>query len=309
MVESFVVKFFSDSSPAVGYLGPPGTFTHQALQIDPDLAVLPHEPYPDVESLVTAVADGRVGRGLVAWDNSVAGPVGETQDLLARARGRVYVQRDVVLPVRMCLWGRRGAQPAEITEVVSHPHALGQCATWIRTALPGALTRPAPSTIAALRPVAGDGSGCTAAVAPASATAPDPDVVILARDIADEPRAETRFMVIGPSVIASGGSCRTLLACYSGGQEPATAPGEIALRPVFQAFSRDGIELLWLGVRPTRAALGGLCLLLECRGEPETDPSLRAALDELAACGVRTEVLGVLAGAAAGRPRPTDAAA
>lgn len=292
------VKIFSGNSRVVGYLGPPGTFTHRAVQADPELAVAAHQPFPDLAAIFRAVAREDVGQAVVAWDNSLAGPVPDAMDLLAKANGQVQVRRDLVMPVRLCLWGRRGALLADISTVVSHPHALAQCAGWLQAMLPAAACAPASSTAAALGSVTADRSGRTAAAAPQGSPAADSAMVILAPDISDVASPQTRFMVIGSGSAPPRDPCRTVLEC-SAPLVPAAEDGPF-LATVFAALSGAGVVPLWLGTRPARTAVGDLRLVLECRGEPGSSP-LRAALARLARGGVRTQVLGVLAGAEAKR--------
>nr|MDT0665119.1 prephenate dehydratase domain-containing protein [Micromonospora sp. DSM 115978] len=144
--------------------------------------------------------------------NSVAGVVGLTADLLAGVapggRRRVRLQRDVVLPVGFDLYGRRGAALADVTVVASHPHALGQCRAWLRRRLPKAVEHPVPSTAAALDLVGKDLVGRVAAVAAQGRTRPD--VVRLARGVADRPDAETRFVVVG-TCLPEGTGARSVL--------------------------------------------------------------------------------------------------
>jgi prephenate dehydratase len=293
-----VVKIFAVKSRSVGYLGPPGTFTHRAVRADPELAVAAHQPFPDMGTIFEAVARRRVGQAVIAWDNSLAGPVPGAMDLLAEADGQVQVWRDLVMPVRLCLWGRRGARLADISTVMSHPHALAQCAGWVQAMLPAAVCTPTSSTAAALGLVVADRSGGTAAAAPQGVPAADSAMVVLARDISDVADAETRFIVIGPEPAPPRDPCRTVLSC-SAGQVPAAGVGPL-LATVFNAFSGEGAVPLWLGTRPARPSVGDLRLVLECRGEPGSS-RLRTAFARLAGGGVRAQVLGVLAGAEAKR--------
>src|SRR5437764_2600884 len=104
----------------VAYQGVPGAFGHQAC-----LAFLPeHEPVPEPSfaAVVAAVAEGRVERGLIPVENSIAGPVEESRGLLPDPG--VAVLAEPVLPIRVHLLGVPGARLEEVRAVVSHPVAL-----------------------------------------------------------------------------------------------------------------------------------------------------------------------------------------
>jgi prephenate dehydratase len=67
----------------IGYLGPPGTFSEEALRGDPSLPGGAEPiPLPTVHGVVVAVADGEVDRALVPIENSLEGSVNEAVDAL-----------------------------------------------------------------------------------------------------------------------------------------------------------------------------------------------------------------------------------
>ena len=66
----------------------------------------------------------------------------------------VLIQREVVISVQLHLLGLPEAQLDEITEVLSFPHALGQCREFLREQLPHAKPATANSTAEAAELVA-----------------------------------------------------------------------------------------------------------------------------------------------------------
>ena len=120
----------------VGYFGPEGTFTQEALLaatrgIEPDLV-----PLPTIYDTVMAVHDGAVERALVPIENSLEGSVNATLDALAMETEDVAILGEVVHPIRHCLIARTELELSEIEVVISHPQASAQCARFIRTRLP-----------------------------------------------------------------------------------------------------------------------------------------------------------------------------
>ena len=138
----------------VGYFGPEGTFTHEAL-----IATTP-EPRLDLVSLPTiydtvmAVHGGVVERALVPIENSLEGSVNATLDALAMETEDVAIVGEVIHPIRHCLVARTPLELGDIETVVSHPQATAQCARFIRTRLPGVRVLAGASTADAVRLVA-----------------------------------------------------------------------------------------------------------------------------------------------------------
>ena len=67
----------------VGYLGPDGTFTHEAVVSHPDSASFELVPYASVYEAILAVHEGAVERALCPFENSLEGSVNATLDTLA----------------------------------------------------------------------------------------------------------------------------------------------------------------------------------------------------------------------------------
>src|SRR5438105_4398507 len=145
----------------VGYFGPEGTFTHEALisvlhgdRVQPSLAALELVPLPTIYDTVMAVHSGSVERALVPIENSLEGSVNATLDALAMETEDVAIVGEVVNPIRHSLIARTELELDEIEAVVSHPQATAQCARFIRTRLPGARVLAGSSTADAVRLVA-----------------------------------------------------------------------------------------------------------------------------------------------------------
>src|SRR5579875_2986820 len=138
----------------VGYLGPEGTFSHEAVIASTGAAGLELEPLPTIYDTVMAVHTGQVAYALVPIENSVEGSVNATLDALAMETEDVTIVGEVVHAIRQCLIARSALELADIEVVVSHPQASGQCARFIRTRLGQARVIPGTSTAEAVRMVA-----------------------------------------------------------------------------------------------------------------------------------------------------------
>ncbi|HRE03206.1 MAG TPA: prephenate dehydratase domain-containing protein, partial [Ilumatobacteraceae bacterium] len=102
----------------IGFLGPLGTFTEQALRSQPDLAAGELVPMRTVPDVLDAVACGDVDLGFVPIENSIEGTVNFTQDALAFDYD-LLIQREVVLDIEHCLLAPPGTTLADVRVVRS----------------------------------------------------------------------------------------------------------------------------------------------------------------------------------------------
>src|SRR5437764_13497609 len=191
----------------VGYFGPEGTFTHEALisalhgdRVQPSLAALELVPLPTIYDTVMAVHSGSVERALVPIENSLEGSVNATLDALAMETEDVAIVGEVVHPIRHCLIARTELELDQIETVVSHPQATAQCSRFIRTRLPQATVLSGASTADAVRMVA-EHDGPWAALGTRLA-AEHYGCHVLRAGVEDLPDNETRFVWLARAAAA-----------------------------------------------------------------------------------------------------------
>lgn len=255
-----------------GFLGPPGTFTQEALLqvIDPEKAELVY--YSAIPDVLTAVSDGSVARGMVPIENSVEGTVNASQDALGFEHPELFIQQEVIHQIRLHLLGRPGTGLNEITDVFSMPHATAQCRAWLRDNLPDAKVHATNSTAEAAGRVAYE-HGTAVALGPMLA-AQLYNLEVLKRDVSDHPEAETRFVVVGTSPAEPTGRDKTSIVAFIAEDRPG------ALLDLLTVLSDAGINLTKLESRPTRRVLGEYCFFMDLEGHAD-EPEVSAALDEL----------------------------
>jgi prephenate dehydratase len=288
------------SSVRVGYLGPEGTFTHEALTDTTAGAQLEPVPLPTIYDTVMAVHSGLVERALVPIENSLEGSVNATLDALAMETEDVAIVGEVVRPIRHCLIARSPLELDEVETVVSHPQANAQCARFIRSRLPGSRVLAAPSTAEAVRMVA-EHPGPWAALGNRLAAERYGCQVLRAgvEDVADN---ETRFVWLAP-VPASAqapapasphgpggppvpiGPWKTAIVFWGVGAE---APGWLV--GCLSEFAARGVNLTRIESRPRKQGLGRYMFFLDLEGR-DTEAHVADALDGLRS---RVEVLRVL---------------
>ncbi|MEP7113224.1 MAG: prephenate dehydratase, partial [Ilumatobacteraceae bacterium] len=203
----------------IGFLGPLGTFTEQALKSQPDLAAAELVLYRTMPDVLDAVEGGEVDLGFVAIENSIEGTVNLTQDELAFSHD-LLIQREVVLDIEHCLLAKPGTAMADVKAVLSIPVATAQCHAYVRAQFPLAEIRAANSTAEAARTVSEEAGPGSAAIAPRIA-GDLYGLAVLAEDIADHPGNQTRFVLVARSgVPPRTGHDRTGLVIYQRADEP-----------------------------------------------------------------------------------------
>jgi prephenate dehydratase len=244
----------------VGFLGPRGTFTEQALHTQPDLAAAEQVLFRTMPDVLDAVESGEVDLGFVAIENSIEGAVNLTQDELAFSHD-LLIQREVVLDIEHCLLGKPGTSLAGVTAVLSIPVATAQCHAYLRSNLPAADLRATNSTAEAARTVAESSEVGWAAIAPRNAAVVY-GLDILADDIADHLGNQTRFVLVArEGVPAPTGHDRTALVIYQRADEPGS------LISILQEFAARRINLSNLLSRPTKdGGLGDYCFIVYADG-------------------------------------------
>ena len=82
----------------VGYLGPPGTHSEEALRASapPEADAIPH---PTIYDAVMAVEEGSVDRAIVPIENALEGSVAVTLDTLTLDAHRTRIEAEVVQPI------------------------------------------------------------------------------------------------------------------------------------------------------------------------------------------------------------------
>jgi prephenate dehydratase len=265
----------------VGYFGPEGTFTQEALIAATPGAELELVALPTIYDAVMAVHDGLVERALVPIENSLEGSVNATLDALAMETEDVAILGETVHPIRHCLIARSALELSEIEAVVSHPQATAQCARFIRTRLPGARVLAGSSTADAVRTVA-EHDGPWAALGNRLAAERYGCQVLRAgvEDVADN---ETRFVWLGPVDAPPGapgnsaplGPWKTAIVFWGIGSE---APGWL-VRCLSELASRE-VNLTRIESRPRKQGLGRYMFFVDLEGR-DSESHVAEALDAL----------------------------
>jgi prephenate dehydratase len=259
----------------IGYLGPPGTFSDEAISRC-DLAdggeSVPFQSFPEAYE---AVLSGALDAALLPIENSIEGSIGAVLDLLVHRPG-LRIRREVLLPVREMLLARAGTVLGDIRRVLSHPQPLGQCSRFLRERLPGAALEATRSTTEAAGKVAAGEPGAAAICSRAAVERYG--LAVLAEDIQDASETLTRFVLVAREDERPTGADRTSIAFTLDRDRPG------GLYEVLGEFARRGLNLSKIESRPTKESMGHYVFFLDFEAH-RLDPAGASAL-----AGVRSQV-------------------
>jgi prephenate dehydratase len=272
----------------VGYLGPAGTYSEEALRAsapDGTEAV----PCPTIYDAVMAVEAGELDRAVVPIENALEGGVAVTLDTLALEAADVRIVAEVVHPIHHCVVAAGELALDEVVRVVSHPQAAAQCARFLRERLAHAERVLAPSTADAVRSVRDAAEPAVALGSRHAATLYG--CLVIAADVEDHPGNATRFVWLARADTPTGGEpTKTSIVFWGGGDQ---SPGWLV--GALRELSDRGVNLTRIESRPRRTALGHYMFFADLDGAAGRPP----VSDALAALRDRVEELRVLGSYAA----------
>lgn len=242
----------------LAFLGPEGTFAHAALRGLTASHGADLLPMANVTLAIDAVRGGEADAALVPLENSVEGAVPATLDELANGEPLVIAE-ETYLSVAFDLMVRPGTSLHDIRTVATHPHAEAQVRRWLITHLPHVPVSLVGSTAGAATAVA-EGE-YDAAVGSAVAGELN-GLVSLRHDIADNPGAVTRFVLLTRPAPppAPTGNDRTTLVAYLREDHAG------ALLEILSEFATRAVNLTRIESRPTKGRIGQYCFSIDCEG-------------------------------------------
>ena len=176
--------------PSVAFQGDYGAFSEMAArQHFGDCNVIPCR---DFQSTTAMLLSGGADYAVLPVENSLAGFVEETQQLLDAAR--LDIQADFWVPITQSLMALPGITITALRSVLSHPVALAQCENFFRDH-PHLEPQPWYDTAGAAKHIARIRHVSQGAIASRLA-AERYGLAILKENIADSPDNRTRFVVV-----------------------------------------------------------------------------------------------------------------
>jgi chorismate mutase/prephenate dehydratase len=262
---------------AIAYLGPAGTFTHDAVgkHFGPFVRT---EDCATIDEVFRATEAGRTDYSVVPVENSTEGAVGRTLDLMCQTP--LCVCGEIRLRVRQNLLAA-GGNLDTVKKVYAHAQTLAQCTQWLASHLPAAARVAVASNAEAARLAAGEPAAAAIAGENAATIYGLPVVV---PDIEDDPNNTTRFWVLGRQPVPPSGRDETSLVMSAPNR-----PG--AIHGLLEPLARHGVSMSRLESRPARTGLWEYLFFVDLEGH-QSDPPVAAALAELKEKAPMLKILG-----------------
>ena len=261
----------------VGFLGPEGTFSHQAA-----ISLFGHSasfcPLDSIEEVFSEVEKGSCHQGVVPIENSYEGSVNTTLDMLYRYELRI--DGEVLIRIRHNLMSK-AKDIKSIKRIYSHPMAIAQCKSWIKTYMKHVSIHETQSTASAAKIALEDPE---AAVIGNKLLAKIYGLNILKEGIEDHPDNITRFLAIGKSNTEPTGKDKTSILFFLRDR-----PG--ALFKALEALAKKKINMTRIESRPMKTRKWEYLFFVDLEGH-EKDPNVHEALLEMEEACVLLKRLG-----------------
>ena len=273
-----------ESPTKVAFLGPDGTFTHQA-------AIKHFGHAADVVSMSAIdevfreVEAGAVQFGVVPVENSTEGVVTHTLDSFMDSN--IKICGEVVLRIHQHLLVSDNTDTKNISRIYSHAQSFAQCRKWLDSHYPGADRITLNSNSEAAKKLKGEWN---AAAIAGRAAAELYDLKVLNEKIEDQPDNATRFLIIGSMDVqpssknAVDGHDKTSIMV-----EAKNEPG--ALHQILEPFERLNVDLTRIESRPSRASSWSYVFFIDFTGH-QAHSNVEQALTEIASRASKLKVLG-----------------
>lgn len=273
------------SGPRVAFQGERGAFSEEAaLKLLGEALEL--VPCATFEQLFAAVGTGLADCALAPIENSLAGSIHRTYDLLLESS--LQITAEVILRIEHHLIGCRRSTLEGITTVESHPVALAQCERFFK-AHPQIRRVATDDTAASVRRIMEQNDPSRAAIA-GSRAARLYDGVVLVEHLEDHRENYTRFVLLQASGAENGKPSDKISLVVRLGHQPG------ALHSALEPFASRGIDLMKIESRPILGEPWKYRFYLDLRGSI-SNPSVASALAELAERVEEVNLLGCYASA------------
>ncbi|MDA8220351.1 prephenate dehydratase [Desulfosporosinus sp.] len=247
----------------IGYLGPKGSFSEEAIHLfiasHPELNdSLPELiAFPTIPRLLFACNDKEIDLAFVPLENSTEGQVGVTMDTLGQTE-HLFITNEFIHSIDQCLLAHEPMPLEQIERVYSHEQAIGQCRDFLENHLPNAQQLTCLSTAEAAHRISSIRENW-AAIGPRRA-AQLYNLHLVRECIQDATLNATRFVLVGHSLAEmSGGEDKTSLLVIA-----ENTPG--ALYRILGEFAKRHINLSRIESRPSKRKLGEYVFFVDVDG-------------------------------------------
>jgi prephenate dehydratase len=266
-------------SSRIAFQGERGAFSEEAAVklLGEEIQLVPRATF---ESLYTSIEAGSADYILAPIENSLAGSVHRSYDLLISSG--LHIQAEVIIPIVHNLIGIPGTPFERITQVSSHPVALAQCERFFASH-PSIKRVVTDDTAGSVREVMSAGDRAKAGIASKRAASVYGGV-ILREHLEDHAENYTRFLLLATSADVAENADKLSLVLNL-----AHKPGSLC--SALNAFARRNLNLLKIESRPIPGTPWSYCFYLDLQASLK-NPETRAALEELKEFADSVKILG-----------------
>lgn len=274
----------SESRLVVAYQGVEGSYSHAATTryfaaLGRDVVA---QGFASFGEMLDAVQSGQAEYGVLPIENTTAGSINESYDLLAHHA--LFLVGEVVQKVDHCLLALEAMPVSHIRRVYSHPQALAQCSAFLSSLRNCHAEAYSDTALAALK-IKQEQDFSQAAIAGEEA-ARIYGLTVLKRGIANQRENYTRMVVVARQPIAYDLRipCKTSLIF-------ATSHEEGALLSCLQIFAEHGLNLTKLESRPRLNTPWQYLFYVDFEGNL-ADAQVQKAVERLSGIASYLKVLG-----------------
>jgi chorismate mutase/prephenate dehydratase len=274
----------SDSVSVIAYQGTEGAWGHVAAlrHFGVREGDVEYRAFDTFREMLEAVRTGAVNFAMLPIENTSAGSINDTYDLLAHLD--VAVVGEEIQKIDHCLLAIENVPLERIKRILADPESIQQCAAFL-AGLPNTQVESLVSSATAARRVRQDQDLSQAALGSEDA-ARRWGLTVLARDIMDHRENYTRFVIVGPRLLA----CDARIACKTS-LIFTTKHKEGALVSCLNVLAAHGLSLNKLESRPRPGSPWEYVFYVDFEGNLQ-DTATETALRELSAHVLSMKVLG-----------------
>ncbi len=262
----------------VGYLGPRGSFSEEAVfKYDKEAEAV---PFQTIDEIFEALGKKEIGKGVLPVENSFEGAINSTIDNLILEE-KLCIENELLLKIKHCLLGPKGSCLKKIQTIYSHPQALAQCRKFLKEFKKEFIS--CNSTAEASQLVAEKNNLSLAAIAGERA-ATLYGLEILKSDLQESKNNVTRFLVVGRRENKRSGRDKTAIVFITKNE-----PGSLVR--ILEVFDVLGINMTCIISRPSKKLLGEYSFFVEIEGHQE-EKILKVAFDRIRKKSDNLRVLG-----------------
>lgn len=254
----------------LGYLGPNGTFSHQAA-LEWTNGKEEIKEFKTIYSAILAVSNGEIDRAIVPIENSIDGSINMTLDTLAFDVD-LYITGEYILHISENILVKNGIKKEDIKVIASHPQPIGQCSKILSHEFGDVHIEFTDSTAAAAKLVTESDGSVACIASPSSAKLYGLD--ILCADCGDDANNSTRFVIIEkkPNKNVTGHDKTSIVFAVD------NKPG--SLYSALELLAKSKINMTKIESRPMKKELGKYVFFIDIDGNID-DATIYFALDKV----------------------------